>query len=210
MAFDQSRDMRSNAHETKRVKDHNHKWARGMRAAPGVRSESPDFGVSEEPQEKGRPWPAPNGKHYRFPNVTKVHMSYQRYKPLEVPWKQKSAPLVELRDPANMSSSLRDLLPTAPAPFQTQRSSKQENSDDDFLYSFDKTESPGKPLPLDVFVKTNTRATEKLVEKEYDILDYNGDSVKGRKALKDVHRGRAAASAPEEPALVEDEGFELV
>lgn len=77
------------------------------------------------------------------------------------------------------------------------------------MYSFDQTESPGKPLSLDVFVKTNTKATEKFVEKEYEILDYNGDPVKGRKALKDLHRGKTAPLI-EEAALVEDEGFELV
>jgi hypothetical protein len=80
---------------------------------------------------------------------------------------------------------------------------------DDFMYSFDRKESPGRPLSLEVFVKTNTKETEKFVEKEYEILDYNGDPVKGRKALKNLHRGKMAPPA-EEAELVEDEGFELV
>lgn len=101
-----------------------------------------------------------------------------------------------------MSRSLRDLLPSPHA-------QRKDSVSDDFLYSFDQTESPGKPLSLDVFVKTNTKETEKFVEKEYEILDYNGDPVKGRRALKDLHRGKTAPPTGE-PELVEDEGFELV
>ncbi|KAK5634074.1 hypothetical protein RRF57_009788 [Xylaria bambusicola] len=86
---------------------------------------------------------------------------------------------------------------------------RRQSVSDNFLYSFDKTESPGQPLSLDVFVKTNPKATERFVEKEYEILDYNGDAVKGRKALKDLHRGKTAPPL-REPELVEDEGFELV
>ncbi|KAH8158640.1 hypothetical protein CIB48_g9605 [Xylaria polymorpha] len=207
MAFEQSRDLRSGAKETKRVKDHNHKWARGTRPSAGVKSHWLEYETfltgSPEQQEKVRPNSLPNGKHIQAPNVTKATVSGHRF--WMVPqghWAPKSDALVELRDPANMSSSLRDLLPSP-------RTQRKQSVSDDFLYSFDKTESPGKPLPLEVFIKTSTKATEKLVEKEYEILDYNGDTVKGRKALKDVHRGKVALPA-EEPKLLEDEGFELV
>lgn len=78
-----------------------------------------------------------------------------------------------------------------------------------FLYSFDATDTPGKPLSLDIFVKPNTKETEKLVEKEYEIVDSNGDELKGRKArLRNLRRPNQAG-APE-PDAVEDEGFELV
>ncbi|KAI0456426.1 hypothetical protein F5B21DRAFT_502323 [Xylaria acuta] len=207
MAFDQTRDLRSGAHETKRVKDHNHKWARGKRPSAGVKTEWLEFGPfvtgSPEQQDKVRPYSLPNGKHIRSPNVTKAHVSGHRYCMIpEGYWAPKSKALVELQDPVNMSSSLRELLPSP----HTQR---KQSVSDDFLYSFDKAESPGKPLPLEVFVKTNTKATERFVEKEYEILDYNGDAVKGRKALKDVHRGKAVPPA-EETELIEDDGFELV
>ncbi|KAI0188302.1 hypothetical protein EV127DRAFT_343165 [Xylaria flabelliformis] len=202
MASDLTRDLRSGAQETKRVKDHNHKWARGKRPSPGVKSERFGFGSfltgSPEQQEKVRPC----GKHIRSPNVTKPHTSHGFCMVPEGYWAPKSDILVELQDPVNMSSSLRDLLPS---PY-TQR---KQSIADDFLYSFDKAESPGKPLPLEVFVKTNTKATEKFVEKEYEILDYHGNIVKGRKALKDVHRGKAAPPS-EEVELIEDDGFELV
>lgn len=59
MAFEQTRDLRSGAHETKRVKDHAHKWARGKRPSPGVKNQWLDnesvWTGSEEQQEKVRP-----------------------------------------------------------------------------------------------------------------------------------------------------------
>lgn len=102
-----------------------------------------------------------------------------------------------------MSRSIHELLPSS----QNRRTSRVA---DEFLYSFDKSESPGKPLSLEVFVKTNTKQTEKLVEKEYEVLDYNGEAVKGRKALKDVHRGKTLTPRAEEAELIEVDGFELV
>ncbi|KAI1120223.1 hypothetical protein F5Y10DRAFT_136967 [Nemania abortiva] len=207
MAFEQTRDLRSGAHETKRVKDHAHKWARGKRPSPGVKTHWFDSETlltgSKEQQEKVRPDTLPNGKHIRSPNITKSNISGHRaYDIPQSYWWPKTSALVELQDPANMSRSLRELLPSP----HTQR---KQSVSDDFIYSFDQTESPGKPLSLDVFVKTNTKATEKFVEKEYEILDYNGEPLKGRKALKDLHRGKMAPPA-EEAELVEDEGFELV
>jgi hypothetical protein len=55
---------------------------------------------------------------------------------------------------------------------------------------------------------------EKFVEKEYEILDANGEARKGRKAKRRGLRapGGAATSGKgeEEDEVVEDEGFELV
>ncbi len=80
---------------------------------------------------------------------------------------------------------------------------------DNFLYSFDRTETPGKPLSLDVFVKTNPRETEKFVEKEYEILDANGEALKGRKARRNLRQQSPHANGGE-VGIIEDEGFELV
>ncbi|KAI1113406.1 hypothetical protein F5Y14DRAFT_452121 [Nemania sp. NC0429] len=207
MAFNEARDLRSNAHETKRVKDHAHKWARGKRLSAGVKYKYLETGPvltgSKEQQEKFRPDALPHAKHMRSPNVTKPNVSgHMAHDIPEHYWWHKTKALVELRDPSNMSQSLRDLLPS-------HHSQRKESVSDDFLYSFDQTDSPGKPLSLDVFVKTNTKETEKFVEKEYEILDYNGNPVKGRRALKDLHRGKMAPPTGE-PEVVEDEGFELV
>ncbi len=63
-------------------------------------------------------------------------------------------------------------------------------------------------LSLDVFVKHNVRETGKLVEKEYEILDGNGDALKGRKARQTL---RKAATQPIEVVdETEDDDFELV
>jgi hypothetical protein len=75
----------------------------------------------------------------------------------------------------------------------------------------------GKPLTLEVFVKTTGRETEKLVEREYEVLDGNGEALKGRRARRVLRRGGtdAAAGAGTGAGGVvegegEDEGFELI
>jgi hypothetical protein len=84
------------------------------------------------------------------------------------------------------------------------------------LYSFDRTDSPGAPLTLEVFVKKTTwRETEKLVEREYEVLDGNGDALRGRRARALLRRGGTTGEGGKEPGGaeeqgVEDDGFELV
>jgi len=81
------------------------------------------------------------------------------------------------------------------------------SASDNFLYSFDRTESPGRPLALDLFVKpASPRDTERLVRKEYEVLDTNGQPLKGRKAKRDLRR----SPFDHTPDVDEDEGFELV
>lgn len=86
------------------------------------------------------------------------------------------------------------------------------------LYSFDRADTPGRPLTLDVFVKKTggAKETEKLVEREYEVLDENGEAVRGRKA-KAVLRKKGSSSGAtaggkdgdQEGREVED-GFELI
>ena len=107
----------------------------------------------------------------------------------------------ELSDPA-LSRSLIDSLPSPV-------SCRKQSVSDNFLYSFDHTDSPGKPLSLEIFVKTNPKETEKFVEREYEILDSNGDALRGRKARSNL-RQKSSASPSLEPQIVDDDGFELV
>jgi hypothetical protein len=107
---------------------------------------------------------------------------------------------MEELDDAATSRSLVDMLPSPD-------SRRRLTVSDDYLYSFDRTQSPGKPLSLDIFVKTNPRLTEKLVEKEYEILDTNGDALTGRKARRNLRRQPQPFAEPE---TVEDDGFELI
>jgi hypothetical protein len=79
---------------------------------------------------------------------------------------------------------------------------------DNVLYSFDDSQSPNLPMALDIFVKATGRETEKLVEREYEVLDEHGDALKGRKARKNLRK--PSGPAPDDAAMEEDDGFELV
>lgn len=104
------------------------------------------------------------------------------------------------------SRSLGELPPTGP---WMRRSSATA---DGVLYNFDRADTPGRPLTLDIFVKAPTaRDTERLIEKEYEILDTNGEALKGRKARSNL-RQTATDLGPsrERDGVIEDDGFELV
>jgi hypothetical protein len=83
------------------------------------------------------------------------------------------------------------------------------------LFSFDSASTPGhrQPLTLEVFVKTTGRETERLVEREYEVLDGKGDAVRGKKARRVLRRGGSVEREGEGVGVergVEDEGFELL
>lgn len=102
------------------------------------------------------------------------------------------------------SRSVLDYLPSSPR-------QQLPNPMDNVLYSFDRSDSPGRPLTLEVFVKTTGRETEKFVEKEYEVIDGNGDMLKGRKARRNLRRGAAAGGkSADEELEVDEDGFELV
>ncbi|KAI8961390.1 hypothetical protein F5Y11DRAFT_348544 [Daldinia sp. FL1419] len=205
MASDQARDLRSFAQDSKRFKDRVEKWSRGTRPAAGCYY---DLGRdelvagSESQREKVRPQGNFSHSHrLANQNIVKPHKKDQSGLRLGYTRAKKDA-LEELHDPSNVSQSLFNLLPSS----QVRRNS---SFSDNVLYSFDRAESPGKPLTLDVFMKTNPKETEKFVEKEYEILDYNGDALKGRKARQNLRRGNHGLAA-QEPDIIEDDGFELV
>jgi hypothetical protein len=80
-------------------------------------------------------------------------------------------------------------------------------SPDQFTYSFDRLEGPNQPMTLDAFVKPSSRDTERLVQKEYEILDLSGEALKGRKARSDLRKSVGPSLAE---IAREDDGFELV
>lgn len=67
-----------------------------------------------------------------------------------------------------------------------------------------------------MYVKTNPKTTERFVEKEYEIVDTNGDLLKGRKARRDLRKSAGGPSAAERPATAsthiddDDDDFELL
>ncbi|KAI0021644.1 hypothetical protein F4780DRAFT_273840 [Xylariomycetidae sp. FL0641] len=209
MAFEQSRDLRSFAHESNRVKDQKQKWSRGSRPSPGCSADWVDStiitGGSESQRAKKRPERYSHSlRAERSLNIVKPRGSaHTRHDLPQSHSRAKVDAMWELSDPTNVSRSIHDLMPS---PQQRRKMSVSDN----FLYNFDKAESPGKPLSLDIFVKTNPKETEKFVEKEYEILDNNGDALKGRKARRNLRRKNNASSAAPEVEIMEDDGFELV
>jgi len=104
------------------------------------------------------------------------------------------------------SRSLGELPPT------NQLLRRSSNSADGVLYSFDRSDTPGRPLTLDIFVKAPTaRDTERFVEKEYEILDTNGEALKGRKARNNLRQTTTDPGMYRDvDDATEDDGFELL
>ncbi|KAI1383389.1 uncharacterized protein F4822DRAFT_76048 [Hypoxylon trugodes] len=203
MAFEQTRDFRSTAQDSKRFKEHTEKWSRGTRPSGGCTYswvQDKIIGGSESQIEKVRPeGPGHHSHRYETGNVVKPRETSSTLRTRHS--RNKIDVITELHDPTNISRSLHDLLPSPSA-------RRSLSVSDNILYSFDRTESPGKALTLDVFVKSKPKETEKFVEKEYEILDNNGDALKGRKARQNLRRKNHAPA--NEPDVIEDEGFELV
>ncbi|KAI1482855.1 hypothetical protein K445DRAFT_26330 [Daldinia sp. EC12] len=205
MAFDQARDLRSFAQDSKRFKQHVEKWSRGSRPSAGCKYSWVEDAIitgSQSQREKLRP----EGTHHHSNRLANQNIvkprDKERYELRSSYSRAKIDALEELHDPSNTSRSLYDLLPSP-------HSRRSSSVSDNVFYSFDRVDSPGRPLTLDVFVKSNPKETEKFVEKEYEILDNNGDALKGRKARQNLRR-RNHASAAQEPDIIEDDGFELV
>ena len=103
------------------------------------------------------------------------------------------------------SRSISDLLPLSPG----FHGARKDSVSDNFLYNFDRVDSsPGNPLSLDVFVKEPS--TERQVEREYEVLDHNGEVLRGRKARRNLRSGKSPTTEPSEGMGEEDDGFELV
>ncbi|KAH8681603.1 hypothetical protein BX600DRAFT_429524 [Xylariales sp. PMI_506] len=202
-SFEVTRDIRSASQDPKRAKEKYAKWAHGVRPSAGCKYNAWDPELiltgNEGQRNKVRPGRTYDTHRIQTHNIVKAKFVHD-IKPSHS--RAKVDAMEELQDPA-ISRSLIDLLP------QPNDAHRSPGVTDGFLYSFDHNNSPGKPLALDAFIKSNPRETEKLVEKEYEILDSNGDALKGRKARQNLRR-QSPRTMPEEPATVEDDGFELV
>jgi hypothetical protein len=83
----------------------------------------------------------------------------------------------------------------------------QAVSPDNFTYTFDQPKGPNQPVALEAFVKSTGRDTERLVQKEYEILDLSGEPLTGRKARCDLRKAVVPSMAQ---VARDDDGFELV
>ncbi|KAK4644420.1 hypothetical protein QC761_304630 [Podospora bellae-mahoneyi] len=198
------RDLRHSAKERKRVKDHNTKWQHGSRFLSGV--------VTEGFWDQVKPVKYSNDAHIAKMKPDKRYVDRYHFarKPTvgqnivkgrsnwHTPDSVIKNNLAKNINAADLNDANASTIPTL-AP------------QDDVLYSFDRHDSPDRPVTLEVFVKArNTqKETEKLVEKEYEVVDGNGEAVKGRKAKKVLRSGTSERREENEPVVVEG-GFELV
>ncbi|KAK8119050.1 uncharacterized protein PG998_003676 [Apiospora kogelbergensis] len=201
MATFDKRDIRASAQDPKRAKERDSKWSRGSRPLAGTKINV--FNPSPA-DTRVRPQRALPENRARNHNIAKAKI------PWDIPRSHSRAkvdPMEELND-ASLTRSIIDLLPS---PTGRDGPKTATNTADPFLYSFDRVDSPGQKLSLDVFVKSDVKATEKLVEREYEVLDNDGQTLTGRKARRNL-RGPSPRQRASEPTVqdVDDDGFELV
>ena len=191
------RDLRSADREFKRNRDFAAKWMYGARplndhimpAGPGEKHSELWHGKSPilvRPYKKTSEWSHTPKKSQ---NINKgganFHLPAARIR-------SAGHPKEELQD-ASLARSLVDLLPTG----QGRRATNDAPS------VVESADVPFTPQPLSIFVKITGRETENLVEKEYEVLDDNGQPLKGRKARYNLRHGNSKN-------IREDEGFELL
>ncbi|KAK4236369.1 hypothetical protein C8A03DRAFT_16983 [Achaetomium macrosporum] len=207
------RDLRSARKEWKRSKDSAVKWSRGSRHLAGIRCNiQGDLidGATAPDCRKFRPEKKFSESHHlpkHTPNLVKMRSLHH------TPLSRKAAKLHALSE--IQAADHGDASPGS-TPSLARTLSASAAADAGVLYSFDRTDSPGAPLTLEVFVKKTTwRETEKLVEREYEVLDGNGESLRGRRATALLRKGGTTGeggkeSGGDEEQGVEDDGFELV
>ncbi|KAK0718253.1 hypothetical protein B0T26DRAFT_597963, partial [Lasiosphaeria miniovina] len=173
------RDLRSANRPYKRTKDSSAKWHYGKQETSGVRvdqvtgeflSGNPGQHAKVRPVSKGHHWsatPAQKREH----NIVKSRGNW------EMPSGRVRSKIYANREisDAATTKSVGELSPATPLSARLP----------DVLYSFDRADTPGRPVTLDIFVKRATgRDTERLVEREYEVLDTNGEALKGRRARR--------------------------
>ncbi|KAJ4381452.1 hypothetical protein N0V85_008662 [Neurospora sp. IMI 360204] len=233
------RDLRSSHKEWKRSKDSSTKWASGTRDLPGVKK---NWMTGELLTSNGHPNQLIKSRPARkirgdacgsceYPKQSSRNLYKLRHHGNNIGYHSINFPKLFAHKDIRYDDR-EDYSTTSSSSSSTPSSSVSKNlfssvvssttsttaAEDNFLYSFDQDSTPGfsrTPLTLENFVKTDDRKTEKFVEKEYEILDANGEALKGRKAKRRGLRGGAAAAAAaasqqEEEEVEEDEGFELV
>ncbi|KAB5540439.1 hypothetical protein GE09DRAFT_256231 [Coniochaeta sp. 2T2.1] len=203
------RDLRGASQEYKRRQDSTHKWRRGGIPVNPVNSFYVSYGPGRaittvgDPGEDGKMRPI-HENHRSDPhkdgrNLNKLGRSgnhgWSSYRTVIA--KTRIADEIGAAAAAGFKDHAGGDPPVSPA---------AGAGDDPFIYSFDSVVTPGAPLSLDVFVKQPTgRDTERLVEKEYEVVDENGLALKGKERKGNL---RKTGSGLEE-ARVED-GFEIV
>lgn len=202
------RDLRGANKESKRAKDSRIKWRYGATNSNDCSHlycncfakvlESSESQPAQKLVPRGRF--AQQQTHKRMPNVVKINRPGR--------YNCERAPRVKVAASAHEEMEAGRDMADLPSPGAISPS-QQMSFSDHILYSFDRSETPGRPLTLDVFVKEpTTRDTERLVEKEYEIVDENGQSLKGRAARRNLRK--SASNLADGDDAVDESGFELV
>jgi len=204
------RDLRGAARDIKRHKDSARKWRLGEAPSAGVKWDwltNGPVGGSESQQRKVRPIhpPGPDPWKTGHHNIVKLNRSGGgNYHGIASSARVKSMMGVheELEAAGRSDARWGEEMTAAQNP-----TPGLAVVEDPFLYSFDTSVTPGAPLSLDVFVKAPTgRDTERLVEKEYEVVDENGRELKGREAKRNLRKRSSGLEADKEV----DDGFQLV
>ncbi|KAK1699628.1 hypothetical protein BDP55DRAFT_540393 [Colletotrichum godetiae] len=189
------RDLRSANQDFKRSKDSRSKWSNGARPLAGCHLDWNTLeavGGTEQQRAMSRPR-VKNSEtsHYKknLHNITKFR-SHSEF------------PQGRLRSAARAKEQIKDPLSRSVMNMAPMQDVYGDIVTEDWKYSFDRVESPGRPVTLDIFVKTTGRETERMVEKEYEILNENGQVLKGRKARQNLRQ--------EGGRISEEDGFQLV
>ncbi|OIW32490.1 hypothetical protein CONLIGDRAFT_271645 [Coniochaeta ligniaria NRRL 30616] len=195
------RDLRGANQEWKRHKDSTRKWRLGEAPSAGVSWDwitNTPTGGSEAQQKKVRPITAPGNRDPWKDHHNIVKLSHSGNHGLsQVRVKSKMGIQEELEAATRSGDLLGGSDVLTPGGL----------ANDPFLYSFDRSVTPGQPLTLDVFVKAPTaRDTERLVEKEYEVVDENGQALRGREAKRNLRKSSSNLAAEKSV----DDGFELV
>ncbi|KAK3955426.1 hypothetical protein QBC32DRAFT_38810 [Pseudoneurospora amorphoporcata] len=236
------RDLRSSHKEWKRSKDSSTKWASGTRDLPGVKKNNnwnmtgnellttsnghhPNQMTKSRPAKKIRAdaWSSSGCEYPKQSSRNLYKLRHHTGRSNNIGYHSINFPKLFAHKDIRYGDDQDYSTPASTTPSAHVSTTKKNlfssitstAAEDTFLYSFDQDATPGfsrTPLTLENFVKTDDRKTEKFVEKEYEILDANGEALKGRKAKRRGLRGGAAAASQDkdDEEVVEDEGFELV
>lgn len=172
------RDVRSDAHDSKRFKDQKNKWALGTRPLYGVKRDLVQINDPIDPRAKVRP-----ERHY--PRCSCC------YGPSHINPRKEDAIREINYSGRGLSKSISDLLPND----STSPRSPDESS---IMYSFDAPSAPRKAVGLDGLVdkaekEWKSRETDRIVRNEYAVLDNLGE-------FSVISKGKGKKSSPRQRA----------
>ncbi|KAJ4300422.1 hypothetical protein N0V88_003097 [Collariella sp. IMI 366227] len=179
-----TRDLRSAHKEWKRSKDSRTKWSRGVRPLAGVHANFFGEPITGSPEQQAGMRPSKRSES-RNPSKKPSHQPFQTHPNVIKPSPRYDMPISRVRSRIHCHTFTKPL--PNPLLLLDHINPGTNEVSDPFLYSFDRRESPGGPLTLEVFVVQNggkgrmkKGEAERLVEREYEVVDgRSGEAVRG-------------------------------